>query len=245
MIFLRKIFEPFKKTFIHPQWFAYRCQEESFRRLTEYFCASEIRQVIDIGCADKVLQKTLANDCEYLGLDYYVTASELYSTMPDVFGDAQTLPFATESIECVTLMDVLEHLPNPEECISEVARVLKNNGTFVIQVPFMYPIHDSPYDFQRWTVFGLKSLLEKYSFSIIEEDFSGNPAETAALVGNIALSKIVLNMIKNFNPLGVVLLLYAAIALPLRNLLSWLISKCGSDDVMMPHSYRFICRKVV
>ena len=77
----------------------------------------------------------------------------------EIFADAQSLPFKNKSIDTILLLDVLEHLPRPEECFEEIYRKSKPNGKVIIQVPFLYPIHDAPLDFRRWTQHGLRGLL--------------------------------------------------------------------------------------
>ena len=57
------------------------------------------------------------------------------------------LPIATNSIDSVLFLDVLEHLQNPDQALNEIFRVLKSNGVLILQVPFLYPIHDAAYDY--------------------------------------------------------------------------------------------------
>lgn len=49
-----------------------------------------------------------------------------------IVSDAEELPFRSNSFDYVLSFDLFEHLPNPEKCISEIARVLKRDGTALI-----------------------------------------------------------------------------------------------------------------
>src|SRR5580704_17731843 len=49
------------------------------------------------------------------------------------------LPFADSCFDTVLLSDVLEHIPNPEMVMTEIARVLCPAGNVVLGVPFLYP----------------------------------------------------------------------------------------------------------
>lgn len=227
-----------KMTPLHPQWFAFFREERHLRDS----CEKLDGVVLDIGCADGKPRAFLPDDAEYIGLDYFDTATRLYHTRPSVFGDAQQLPFADDTIDHVLLLDVLEHIPDPDRCLAEISRVLKPGGTLTIQVPFMYPIHDAPLDFHRWTRFGLERAANRTNFVARSEMAIGHPLETAALGANIAMSKTVLNWIAGRNPL-----LLLGFALPFAvlfvNSLAWIAARLSRDESMMPYAYRMTWAK--
>lgn len=222
-----------RNTPLHPQWFAF-CRQSRFLKS---YCSGLNGVVVDIGCADSRPRDYLPADASYVGIDYLPTATEWYATRPDLFADAQQLPLQDNSVDHVLLLDVLEHLPDPEKCLAEVHRILKQDGTFTLQVPFLYPIHDAPLDFHRWTSHGLNRAAGKHGFRVDVFEAVGHPVETAALNTNIALSKTVLNWIASKNPLAV-----AGLLLPLAilavNGLSWLVAALSRPDDMMPYGYR-------
>ena len=89
---------------------------------------------------------------------------------PDVVGDAHALPFNDASFKLVLCTEVLEHLVNPPQAIAEMYRVLTLGGTLILTTRFVYPLHDAPHDYFRFTRFGLEKLLESWSeVSIIPE----------------------------------------------------------------------------
>jgi SAM-dependent methyltransferase len=232
---LRNFLSLLRNTPFHPQWFAFFREAKSLKRT----CASLTGVVLDIGCADAKPRQLMPEGVNYIGLDYYATATEWYGTRPDVFADARELPLPDSSIDHALLLDVLEHVPNPERCIAELSRVLKKNGTLTIQVPFLYPVHDAPLDFQRWTRHGLEVSAASNDFEIREEIAIGHPLETAALNVNIALSKTIINWIRQFNPLAI-LVVVLPFAVVLINCGAWLFAKLGRHDDFMPYSYRMI-----
>jgi SAM-dependent methyltransferase len=224
---------------VHPQWFAYRGESQNHREIAARLTGT----ILDIGCANQYIRPLLTADHHYVGLDYYDTALYWYQTRPHVFADAQYLPFAAESFDNILLLDVLEHLPQPELCIAEIARILKHQGQCILQVPFLYPIHDNPLDFQRWTLYGLQQLAQKYSLRITATKIIGKPLETGALLLNIALAKTLLNWIKQRHPAMIL-----GIAIPplilFINLSAWLLSLFSIQDEFMPHSYQIILEKI-
>ena len=224
-----------RTTPLHPQWFAcYR--EGSYVRA---ICSGLAGTVLDIGCADGKPCRHLPTESTYIGLDYLPTASEWYDTQPDLYGDAQQLPLADASVDHVLLLDVLEHLRAPDEGLGEIHRVLVRGGTLTMQVPFIYPIHDAPRDYRRWTRHGLTEAAARHGFSVQSEEAVGHPIETAALLANIASSKTVLNWMRRKNPLALLVLLLPFVVVA-RNCLAWLGARLSRADDMMPYAYRVV-----
>lgn len=85
---------------------------------------------------------------------------------PDVVGDAHNLPFKDGEVDSILSTDVFEHLKNPVKAVSEMKRVLKSGGKVIFATRFIFPIHDSPNDFWRFTKYGLMELFK--DFEIIE-----------------------------------------------------------------------------
>jgi SAM-dependent methyltransferase len=100
----------------------------------------------------------------------------------DIFGDGQVLPVRTASCDTVLSVEVLEHLPNPESCVSEMARVLKPGGKLLFTVPFVQPLHQLPYDFRRYTIHGLADILERNGLKVESITPRGNVATAAGAV---------------------------------------------------------------
>lgn len=235
---LRKLASKLRNTPLHPQWFAFFREEANLKRT----CANLSGTVIDVGCAEAHPRRFMPDDAEYIGIDYFNTATEWYGTRPDVFADARALPMPDSSVDHALLLDVLEHIPDPDLCLAELSRVLKRDGTLTVQVPFLYPVHDAPLDFHRWTRHGLERAAARHGFSIHEDLAIGHPLETAALNGNIALSQTVVNWLRQFNPLGILILLLPALV-TLINCSAWLLAALGRRDDLMPYAYRMVWTK--
>jgi SAM-dependent methyltransferase len=84
--------------------------------------------------------------------------------------DAHALPFAGASFAVVLCTEVLEHCRQPHQVIAEFHRVLQPGGKLILTTRFLFPIHDTPHDYFRFTKYGLQSLCEAFSqVTIIEE----------------------------------------------------------------------------
>jgi len=236
---IRRALAFLENTPMHPQWFALRGLADS-RRLI----AGEARGVtLDVGCGRQVVRQAVEGvGARYVGLDYLETAREWYGTRPDVYGDAHELPVASAAVDRVLLLDVLEHLADPGRCLREIHRVLKPRGRLVIEVPFLYPIHDAPRDFQRWTVFGLAELAQRHDFIVRHAAHIGHPLETACLLFNIALCNTAISWVRQRRPAALLGLLVPPLVL-MFNVLAWLLAKLSVADDMMPSGYRLILEK--
>ena len=58
------------------------------------------------------------------------------------------------------------NIEDPQKVFFEVNRVLKQNGVLVISWPFLYPVHEAPRDFFRYTEYGMKHLVTQAGFKI-------------------------------------------------------------------------------
>lgn len=236
---IRRLAGRFQNTPLHPQWFAFFREARALRDT----CVELDGVVLDVGCAEGKARQFLSADVQYIGVDYFSTAMEWYGTRPTIYADAQSLPLADASVDHSLLLDVLEHIPDPDRCLAELGRTLRTGGSLTIQVPFLYPVHDAPLDFHRWTKYGLMQAAERHGFSIVREKAVGSPLETAALNANIAFSRAVMNWIQQKNPLAILIVLMPLLV-PLINCLAWGLAALGRDDDLMPYAYRMVWKKL-
>lgn len=88
---------------------------------------------------------------------------------PDILGDLCTYPFDGEPFDTVVMCEVLEHLHSPHLGIDNVYKALKPGGRLILTTPFIFPIHDRPYDYFRFTKYGLEHLLSAFKDVTITE----------------------------------------------------------------------------
>jgi SAM-dependent methyltransferase len=78
------------------------------------------------------------------------------------------LPFPDETFDAAVCTQVLEHTPEPKRVLKEICRVLKPGGTLLFTAPGAGEEHQQPYDFYRYTSFGLNYLFGEAGFEIEE-----------------------------------------------------------------------------
>lgn len=77
------------------------------------------------------------------------------------------LALESQSFDTVLLTDVLEHIYQPVQLLSEVARVLRPAGRLIMGVPFLYGLHEEPFDYHRYTEFTLRQMCKDQGLEVI------------------------------------------------------------------------------
>ena len=76
--------------------------------------------------------------------------------------DAHQIPLPDESFDAVIVQAVLEHVLVPENVVSEIYRILKENGIVYAETPFLQHVHEGAYDFTRYTESGHRYLFRRF-----------------------------------------------------------------------------------
>jgi SAM-dependent methyltransferase len=103
--------------------------------------------VLDIGCGRGGFVKAAGRELpRALGLDNQPQAGRICHDqgVPFVLADAQRLPFLTGSIDVVRAKEIIEHLPDSRQMLSEIKRILRPGGLLLAHVPSqfsaLYPV---------------------------------------------------------------------------------------------------------
>lgn len=89
----------------------------------------------------------------------------------DYVCDLTSIPVADNSFDVVLLTQVLEHLPEPRAVLTELARVLRPGGRLWLSTPLFYEEHEVPYDFHRYTSYGLREHIERAGLAVEQIDW--------------------------------------------------------------------------
>ena len=145
-------------------------------------------RLLDVGCGSKPYQSLFTVDT-YVGLDIDSEASRDRG-IADHYYDGNIFPFADASFDSVLCNQVLEHVFNPDDFLAQIARVLKPGAKLLLTVPFVWDEHEQPYDYARYSSFGLRTLLEKQGFKIVCHTKIGAAASIIFQLTNAYLFKI-------------------------------------------------------
>jgi SAM-dependent methyltransferase len=124
--------------------------------------------VLDAGAGDAPY-KSLFLHAKYESADFEkvrkMDASSTYVC------DLQSIPVENCRFDFIVFNQVMEHLPEPKLVLAELYRVLKPGGKMIYTAPLFFEEHQQPYDFYRYTQFGLRYLFSSTGFEIQRIDW--------------------------------------------------------------------------
>jgi len=123
--------------------------------------------MVDLGCGEAPYKEFFLQYVDqYIGVDW---TNSYHNIKADVVSDLnERVALPNNCANVVISISVMEHLHNPKRFLNESYRILKDGGVFILQVPFQWWVHEEPYDYFRFTPYGLKYLLQKAGFRQIE-----------------------------------------------------------------------------
>ena len=118
---------------------------------------------VDVGCGTKPYAHLFA---KYTGIEFDFRRYQ--SVPPHIWGSALDLPITDASVDTVFSSQVLEHVTEPWRMVTEMARILKPDGYFILTAPHIWGLHEVPHDYYRFTPHGLQFLVERAGLEMIE-----------------------------------------------------------------------------
>ena len=120
--------------------------------------------LLDVGCGTQPYRRLFDHVSRYTGMDRDRTRY----ARADLWADALALPMRSNACDTVLCNQVLEHVPEPQQVMNEMARVLRPGGTLILTAPHIWGLHEIPHDYYRYTPYGLRHLTEKAGLSVVE-----------------------------------------------------------------------------
>ena len=128
--------------------------------------------ILDLGSSDKI-----ASYHRFINYQkpYDIQYTDLYkrTDRPDIItlDLERKFPLKDEQFDAITCFNVLEHIYDYQNLISEAHRILKDQGILLGSVPFLVNYHADPNDYWRYTWQALEKVFKDNHFQI-EKFFS-------------------------------------------------------------------------
>jgi len=121
--------------------------------------------VVDLACGVMPYKEYLMNPFidQYIGIDLEPTQYH-NRIKPDLYWDGKNIPQEDSSCDFIIATEFLEHYFDTDHILKEIKRVLKDGGIFFFTVPNLWPIHEAPYDYHRFTPFSLTEHFKSVHF---------------------------------------------------------------------------------
>jgi len=135
-------------------------------------------RLLDLGCGKAPfygLYHELVGECVLADWENSYHSNPHLDVVSDL---TQKLPFGDGEFDSVLLSDVLEHIPNPVELVGEIRRILKPGGILMMNVPFIYPLHEEPFDYYRYTEHALRRIISETGMSVLHLESMGGHLES-------------------------------------------------------------------
>jgi SAM-dependent methyltransferase len=126
--------------------------------------------LLDIGCGNKPYETVFRPSVKtYVGCD--IAQSSLRRV--DLICDATAIPLPDESVDTVLSTQTLEHVADHRALLIEAFRLLRPGGVLILSAPMYWCLHEEPYDFFRFTSYGLRHLLTATGFEVVDLQANG------------------------------------------------------------------------
>jgi SAM-dependent methyltransferase len=173
-IIRKSLFEPnIISFFINPTYFIRKWIYTWIKNNSKFLKWS----ILDFGCGQKPY-KELFTYQEYIWVDIEKSWHSHVSENIDIYYDWKKIPFEDNSFDATLASEVFEHVFDIDAVVKELHRVLKKEWTILITIPFILWEHEVPYDFWRYTSFGMKNVLERNWFIVEKIDKKWTYIET-------------------------------------------------------------------
>ena len=144
-------------------WLIYDISDKWLESYSKYYKGT----LVDLGCGEAPHKNYFLQYADqYIGVDWTKT---LHNSKSYIISDLnKKIEVEDNFADTIISLSVMEHLCEPQIFLNESYRILKNDGTIILGVPWMWWIHEAPHDYFRYTPYGLKYMFKKAGYKDIQ-----------------------------------------------------------------------------
>ena len=120
-------------------------------------------RILDAGAGDSLYRHHFTHVI-YESADF-LQSNRAYAVV-DYVCTLDSVPVEDDRFDLVLLTQVLEHVPEPHDVLTEMHRVLRPGACIWLSAPLFYPEHETPHDFYRYTQYGFRHQLTRAGFHV-------------------------------------------------------------------------------
>jgi SAM-dependent methyltransferase len=135
-------------------------------------------QILDVGCGTGANMNTFSRHGKTIGVDASIDALDFCRTRgigTVALSVADKLPFADQTFDVITAMDMLEHTDDDLETLRELQRVCRETGLLLVTVPaygFLWSEHDEALKHRRrYAAHELRNKLTITGFDVLRTSY--------------------------------------------------------------------------
>jgi SAM-dependent methyltransferase len=154
-------------------------------------------KILDIGCGT-LPYKSFFHSVEYIVLEID-TPIKREQGFADYFYNGADLPFEDNSFDSIVSFQVFEHVQDFDKLFCEILRVLKPTGKILFTAPFIWEEHETPYDFRRFTSYGLTELAKNHNLEILNFSKTCSGGKAIIQIINLSMERMIREKLGNNN----------------------------------------------
>jgi len=118
--------------------------QNKFKQVAKLISPKKNLKILDIGCNDGTIRNFLPQDIEYFGVDIdnkliqQLQQKKIKAKQANL--NNELLPFQFERFDYILMLDIIEHVINPQELLQQAKQRLKPEGKIIITLPNDYHI---------------------------------------------------------------------------------------------------------
>lgn len=166
---------------------------------TEFSAFEAGQRVLSVGASGEVnvLLEKIASQRQFKVIQLDINPLR----KPDIVADICSWS-APGAFDGVVAAEVLEHCHHPRRALRNLYRCLGSGGRLIVTVPFVFPIHDAPVDYFRYTRHGLELLLQDFKNVVVQERNNWGESLAVLLARSVKADN---RALKALSPIAVVL----------------------------------------
>lgn len=144
--------------------------------------------LLDFGCGGQPYKSLFSQRIDrYIGAD---VAASMGVQLDIEMNPGEPVPLADASVDTILSTQTLEHVYDFQLYMRECHRLLKPGGCLILTVPMQWRVHEAPYDYWRFTRYGVSELTSQNDLDVLSITPCGG---VCALLGQILNSHLASN----------------------------------------------------